>query len=165
MYINNMSEKISKKISIICLITTRCVLQTESKESSAPSTPKMCGKGFKKHACDCVSLPVFILCNIYETNGKREKQEAISVPNISTGLAFLRGPSFNTHTHTHTHTHTNTHTHTHTLHCHECSSLHTSVRSAWSIPNSKHWFTTSFLRRCRKAMLGVWVNPSQLRAF
>ena len=25
-------------------------------------------------------------------------------------------------------------------------------------PNSKHWFTTSFLGgRCRKAMLGVWV--------
>ena len=94
-----MSENDQKKKSVsLCLITTRCVLQTESKELSAPSTPEMCGMGFKKPSCDYVSLPVFILCNIYETNGKREKQEAISVPNTSTGLAFLRGPSFNTHT-------------------------------------------------------------------
>jgi len=120
-------KTISKKISIICLITTRCVLQTESKELSAPSTPEMCGMGFKKPTCDCVSLPVFILCNIYETNGKRRKQEAISVPNTSTGLAFLRGPSFFK-------------THTHILHCHECSSLHRSVRPAWSIQVSSQHF-------------------------
>ena len=34
------------------------------------------------------------------------------------------------------------------------------LSSAWSPPNSKHWFTTSFLQGgvCRKAMLGVWVT-------
>jgi len=34
----------------------------------------------------------------------------------------------------------------------------------YQYPNSKHWFTTSFLGgRCRKAMLGVWSVP-RLRA-
>ena len=37
------------------------------------------------------------------------------------------------------------------------------ITRQWSKSNSKHWFTTSFLQgRCRKAMLGVWEQVSNL---
>ena len=33
------------------------------------------------------------------------------------------------------------------------------AQSVGQSPNSKYWFTTSFLQRCRQAMIGVWASP------